>query len=149
ELFGRRSSGEEFPVDISLNYQRSRDGAMRAIAFVRDITERRRIEQELRATEEQFRLLVEGIGDHALMMLDQSGRVMTWNPGAERIKGWAADEIIGRNFSVFYVPEDVAAGQPARDLERAAAEGRAQDAGWRVRGDGTRFWAETTLSAVR
>jgi PAS domain S-box-containing protein len=148
-LYGRRRSGDEFPVDISLNYERTADGSTRAIAFVRDITERRTLEEELRASEENFRLLVEGIGDHALMMLDPSGRVVTWNPEAERIKGWAADEIIGRHFSVFYLPDDIASGKPARDLERAAAEGRAQDAGWRVRGDGRRFWADTTLSAVR
>ena len=148
-LFGRKRTGEEFPVDISLNYERGRDGSLRAIAFVRDVTERHRLEEELRATEENFRLLVEGVADHALIMLDPSGCVVTWNPGAERIKGWAAAEIIGRDFAVFYVPEDVASGLPARDLERAAADGRTQDAGWRVRGDGKRFWAETTLSALR
>ena len=99
-------------------------------------------------TEENFRLLVESIGDHALMMLDPSGCVVTWNPEAERIKGWAPADIIGRYFSVFYLPDEIASGKPERDLERAAADGRAQDAGWRVRGDGRRFWAETTLSAV-
>ncbi len=148
-LSGRRRNGEEFPVDISLNYERGADGSLQAIAFVRDITERRRLEHDLRTTEENFRLLVEGIGDHALLMLDPSGHVVTWNPGAERIKGWTADEIIGRHFSVFYTPESTASGQPMRDLERAAAEGRSEDAGWRIRGDGRRFWAETTLSAVR
>ena len=107
------------------------------------------MEEELRTSEEGFRLLVEGAADHAIFMLDPSGRVVTWNPGAERIKAWRADEILGRHFSVFYLPEDVASGQPERDLERAAAEGRAQSDGWRVRANGQRFWAETTLSAVR
>jgi PAS domain S-box-containing protein len=107
------------------------------------------MEEELKTTEQNFRLLVEGVGDHALLMLDPSGRVVTWNPGAQRIKGWSADEILGRHFSVFYLPEDVASGQPERDLERAAAEGRAQSEGWRVRAGGQRFWAETTLSAMR
>ena len=107
------------------------------------------MEEELRTSEEGFRLLVEGAADHAIFMLDPSGRVITWNPGAERIKSWRADDILGRHFSVFYAPEDVASGQPERDLERAAAEGRAQSDGWRVRANGQRFWAETTLSAVR
>jgi PAS domain S-box-containing protein len=148
-LFGIRKNGEEFPVDISLNHRRNTSGELRVIAFVRDATARMRLQDELRATEVGFRLLVEGAADHAIYMLDPSGRVVTWNPGAERIKAWRADEILGRHFSVFYLPEDVASGQPARDLERAAAEGRSQSDGWRVRAGGQRFWAETTLSAVR
>jgi len=148
-LFGRRKNGEEFPVDISLNHRRNTSGDLRVIAFVRDATARQQLQQELQTTEAGFRLLVEGVADHAIFMLDPSGRVVTWNPGAERIKAWRADEILGRHFSVFYLPEDVASGQPARDLERAAADGRAQSDGWRVRAGGQRFWAETTLSAVR
>jgi PAS domain S-box-containing protein len=148
-LYGRRRNGEEFPVDISLNYERSAGDRLRVIAFVRDATARKRMEEELKTTEQNFRLLVDGIGDHALLMLDPSGNVVTWNPGAQRIKGWTAEEILGRHFSAFYLPEDVAAGQPERDLERAAAEGRAQSEGWRVRAGGQRFWAETTLSAMR
>lgn len=149
ELFGRGKSGDEFPVDIGLNYQRNAAGELRVLAFVRDASTRRRMEEDLRASEQAFRLLVEGVADHAIFMLDPSGLVVTWNPGAERIKSWSAAEIIGRHFSVFYLPEDVASGQPERDLERAAAEGRAQSDGWRVRAGGQRFWAETTLSAVR
>jgi len=148
-LFGQRRTGEEFPVDISLNHQLQAGGGLQIVAFVRDATARRHMEEGLRASEENFRLLVEGVGDHAIFMLDPSGRVMTWNAGAQRIKGWSADEIIGRHFSVFYLPEDVAAGQPERDLERAATEGRAQSEGWRRRANGRRFWAETTLSALR
>ena len=148
-LYGRRKSGDEFAVDVSLNFERNATRGLRVIAFVRDATARRRMEEELRASEEGFRLLVEGAADHAIFMLDASGRVITWNPGAERIKAWRADEILGRHFSVFYLPEDVTSGQPERDLEHAAAEGRAQSEGWRVRANGQRFWAETTLSAVR
>ena len=148
-LLGRNKAGEEFAVDVSLNYERSAERGLRVIAFVRDATARRRMEEELRRSEEGFRLLIEGAADHAIFMLDPSGRVVTWNPGAERIKAWRADEILGRHFSVFYLPEDVASGQPERDLERAAAEGRSQSDGWRVRGNGQLFWAETTLSAVR
>ena len=123
-LYGRRKSGDEFAVDVSLNFERNVTRGLRVIAFVRDATARHRMEEELRASEEGFRLLVEGAADHAIFMLDASGRVITWNPGAERIKAWRADEILGRHFSVFYLPEDVASGQPERDLERAAAEGR-------------------------
>jgi PAS domain S-box-containing protein len=148
-LYGLRKTGEEFPVDVSLNHQRAADGTLRVVAFVRDITARRRMEEGLRTAEESFKLLVEGVGDHAILMLDPGGRVMTWNTGAQRIKGWSADDIIGRHFSIFYVAEDVASGQPERDLERAAAEGRAQSEGWRKRANGRRFWAETTLSAMR
>jgi PAS domain S-box-containing protein len=148
-LFGRRQNGEEFPVDISLNYEQDVAGRLRVIAFVRDATDRKRMEDELRSSEENFRLLVEGVGDHAILMLDPSGRVVTWNQGAQRIKGWSALDILGRHFSVFYLPEDIASGEPERDLERAASEGRTQGEGWRVRSGGQRFWAETTLSAVR
>ena len=112
-LFGRRRNGEEFPVDISLNYERSSGDQLRVIAFVRDATARKRMEEELKTTEQNFRLLVEGVGDHALLMLDPSGRVVTWNPGAQRIKGWSADAIIGRHLSAFYLPEDVAPGPSA------------------------------------
>jgi PAS domain S-box-containing protein len=148
-LFGRKRSGEEFAVDISLNYRREPDGRLQAIAFVRDATARRQTELKLRASEESFRLLVEGVGDHAIYMLDTTGRVVTWNPGAQRIKGWSADEILGQHFSVFYPREDVATGQPERDLGRATTDGRSQGEGWRVRAGGQRFWAETTLSALR
>lgn len=149
ELFGRRKTGDEFPVEISLNYERDSEGRLRVLAFVRDATAKRRMEAELRSTEESFRLLVDSVEDYAIFQLDPEGRVLTWNHGAQRIKGWAPEEIIGRNFSVFYTPEDVAAGVPERFLEHAAAEGRAQNEGWRVRAGGERFWAEATLSALR
>jgi PAS domain S-box-containing protein len=148
-LLGRRKNGEEFPVDISLNHQRDDQGNLRVVAFVRDISARRRIEEGLATAEENFKLLVEGVGDHAIFMLDPAGRVVTWNSGAQRIKGWSEDDIIGRHFSVFYVVEEVASGQPERDLERAAADGRAQSEGWRRRANGQRFWAETTISSMR
>ena len=148
-LVGRRKDGEEFPVDISLNGQRSFDGEVRVIAFVRDASDRRQTQEDLRTSEENFRLLVEGVGDHAILMLDPFGRVVTWNQGAQRIKGWSPIEILGRHFSVFYLPEEIASGQPERDLELAATVGRIQSEGWRVRAGGQRFWAETTLSAVR
>jgi PAS domain S-box-containing protein len=101
------------------------------------------------ASEERFRLLVEGVKEYALFLLDPQGRVASWNPGAERIQGWRADAIIDHSGALLYPPEAVAEGQPQRDLERAAREGRLESEAWRVRKDGSRFWAETLLTALR
>ncbi|WP_143264076.1 PAS domain-containing protein, partial [Amycolatopsis kentuckyensis] len=98
--------------------------------------------------DDRFRLLVQGVLDYAIFMLDTGGRIESWNAGAERIKGYAAGEIIGRHFSVFYPAEDIAAGKPARELEVAVAEGRLEDEGWRLRKDGTRFWANVVITAL-
>jgi PAS domain S-box-containing protein len=100
-------------------------------------------------SEELFRLLVESVHDYAIFLLDSGGRVATWNAGAERIKGYRADEIIGRHFSTFYPEEVAASGICERELEIAASEGRFEDEGWRVRKDGTQFWANVVISAVR
>ncbi|BCG01422.1 hypothetical protein PPGU19_059900 (plasmid) [Paraburkholderia sp. PGU19] len=99
--------------------------------------------------EDRYFLLIEAVQDYAIFMLDPAGNVASWNPGAQRIKGYSQDEIIGRHFSAFYTGEDIAAGKPARELAIAAAEGRVEDEGWRVRRDGSRFWANVTISAVR
>jgi len=96
-----------------------------------------------------FRLFVESVADYAIFMLDPAGRIATWNRGAERIKGYSASEIVGQHFSLFYLPEDIAAGKPGWELEEAAREGRVEDEGWRVRKDGTRFWASIIITAVR
>jgi PAS domain S-box-containing protein len=96
-----------------------------------------------------YRLLVESVRDYAIFALDRDGYVLSWNAGAERLKGYTGAEIIGRHFSAFYPPEDVASGKPARGLELAAREGRAEDEGWRVRRDGSRFWANVLLTALR
>ena len=101
------------------------------------------------ASDELLGLLVAETTDYAILMLDVEGNVTTWNPGAERFKGYQAEEIIGRHFSVFYPPEDAAAGKPGRELEVAAAEGRLEDEGWRVRKDGSRFWANVVITALR
>lgn len=98
---------------------------------------------------EQFRLLVEAVQDYAIFKLDPEGRIATWNTGAERIKQYAAGEIIGQHFSIFYTDEDRAAAKPERSLEKAAQLGRYEQEGWRVRKDGTRFWANVTLTAIR
>ncbi|OLC67242.1 MAG: hypothetical protein AUH79_04495 [Betaproteobacteria bacterium 13_1_40CM_4_64_4] len=93
-------------------------------------------------TDAQFRLLVETVSDYAIYLLDTAGHVMSWNAGAERIKGYAAAEILGRHFSIFYLPEDRAAGDPDQMLVQAAREGRMSAQGWRLRQDGSRFWAD-------
>jgi PAS domain S-box-containing protein len=104
---------------------------------------------EVKASEERFRLLVDGVKDYAITMLDAQGCVVSWNAGAERIKGYRADEIIGRHCSCFLTPEDIERGRPAHDLELAAASNRSEIEGWRLRKDGSRFWANVVLTAVR
>src|SRR5580658_1873275 len=96
---------------------------------------------ELRQSEERFRLLVESVRDYAILMLDPDGHVLTWNAGAERLKGYRASEIIGQHFSRFHPPEALARGLPAHALEVASKTGVFEDEGWRVRKDGTLFWA--------
>jgi PAS domain S-box-containing protein len=100
-------------------------------------------------SDEHFRLLVETVEDYAIFLLDPAGNVTTWNNGAKRIKGYEADEIIGRHFSVFYPPEDVAAGKPEAQLALAIEKGHIEDEGWRVRKDESRFWANVVITAVR
>jgi PAS domain S-box-containing protein len=104
---------------------------------------------DVHVTAERFQLLVNSVTDYAIYMLDSDGYVATWNPGARRFKGYEAEEIIGRHFSTFFTPEDRAAGVPAHALERAAAEGRFEAEGWRLRKDGTRFWVNAVLDPIR
>jgi PAS domain S-box-containing protein len=145
-----RKDGTRFWASVVVTALRDEMGALVGFAKVtRDITERRRDEQALRESEERFRLLVESVRDYAIFMLDPEGNVATWNAGAERIKGYRAEEIIGRHFSAFYPEEKVATRFPQYELEVAAREGRFEDEGWRVRKDGTRFWANVVITALR
>lgn len=98
---------------------------------------------------EMLRILVDNIREYAIIMLDPKGLVVTWSPGAERLKGYRAEEILGKHFSTFYTREDLALGKTDRELETAVREGRFEDEGWRVRKDGTRFWANVVLTALR
>ena len=145
-----RKDGTPFWAHVIIDPVRTPDGELVGYAKItRDLTERKKAEASLRQSEEQFRLLLQGVTDYAIYMLDPSGRVSSWNPGAERIKGYAPDEIVGEHFSRFYTEEDRADGLPDRALATAAAEGRFEKEGWRVRKDGSRFWAHVVVDAIR
>jgi PAS domain S-box-containing protein len=118
-------------------------------AVARDITQRKYAEDRLRESEEQFRMLVDGVSDYAIFMLDPTGHVATWNEGAKRINGYEATEIIGRHFSCFYPPEDVRSGKPESEIRTASAEGSYKEEGWRVRKDGSRFIADVLITALK
>ncbi len=145
-----RKDGSLFWANVVLTVIRDGSGQLSGFAKVtRDLSDRRKAEEQLRESEERLRLLISSIKDYAIFMLDPKGRVMTWNPGAERIKGYQAEEIIGHLISRFYTPEDLDKGLPQRLLHQAETDGRVEHEGWRVRKDGSRFWADVVISAVR
>jgi len=147
ELSGRRKDGSEFPLSLSLSAWET-SGETFFTGILRDVTERKQAEETLKQSEERFRLLIEGVRDYAIFSLNPDGHVASWNVGAERIKGYRADEIIGRHFSCFYPEEDVRNGKPERELAMVISEGRMDDEGWRVRKDGSRFWASVVITAL-
>ena len=116
--------------------------------ITRDLTDRKMAEEVLKQSEQQFRLLVQSVTDYAIYMLDADGRLTNWNPGAQRIKGYLPEEVIGQHFSMFYTPEDRAAGEPKRTLDIAVREGRFENKGWRLRKDGTRFLAHVVVDPI-
>jgi PAS domain S-box-containing protein len=125
------------------------EGREARLVVATDVTERLRAEEALRRSEERFRLMVSAVKDYAILMLDPQGRVISWNAGAERIKGYRAEEIIGQHFSRFYPAEAIEAGTPSKVLKAAAEQGRFEDEGWRLRKDGSRFWANVVITALR
>jgi PAS domain S-box-containing protein len=149
EGWRKRKDGSTFLANVVISAVYDQAGKVLGFAKVtRDITERKLAEESLRASEERFRLLVDSVKDYALLMLDPEGNVVSWNGGAERIKGYKAEEIIGKHFSRFYLPEAIAAGHPQRELVTATREGRYEEEGWRQRKDGSRFWANVVITSI-
>ena len=149
ELTYIRKDGSRLPVNLSVTALRdAADAIIGYLLIGTDNSARKEVEERLRWTEESFHLMVESVTDYAIVMLDPHGRVMSWNSGAQRITGYSAEEIVGQPFTRFYPRDDVERGTPSRDLEAARARGRFEDESWRVRRDGSTFWANIVLTAV-
>jgi len=145
-----RKDGSRFWAYVVIDPIRDRSGQIIGFAKItRDLTERKAAEQVLHRSEEQFRLLVQGVSDYAIYLLDLEGNITSWNLGAQRIKGYFANEIIGQHFSRFYTDEDRAAGLPQLALETVRNHGRFEKEAWRVRKDGSRFWAHVIIDPIR
>lgn len=148
EVQGRRKDGTVFPMDLAVGEGALGGGRIFA-GMVRDITDRKAVEERLRAADERFRILVEGVRDYAITMLSPEGTVISWNAGAQRLYGWSAEEAEGRPLSLFFAPDAAQAGLPAGALETARREGRCESEGARLRSDGTTFWAHEVITALR
>jgi len=150
ELTYIRKDGSRFPAIVSVTALRDAQETIIGYLLIgTDNSARKRIEEQLRWTEESFRLMVESVTDYAIVMLDPKGCVVSWNAGGQRIIGYSAEEIVDQHLSRFYLDADVESGKPQRDLDVATAEGRCQDEGWRTRKDGSRFWANVVTTAIR
>ena len=144
-----RKDGTRFWASVVITQIIGANGEIRGFSMItRDLSERRRQDEMLRMSEERFRLLVEGVKDYAIFMLDPGGHIVSWNLGAQKNKGYEASEIIGQHFSVFYPPEVAAIGWPEQELRNALRDGRFEDEGWRIRKDGSRFWASVVITAL-
>ena len=145
-----RKDGTRFWANVVITALRDRAGNLVGFGKVtRDLTERRAAERKIVESEQRFRMLVDSVQDYGIFMLDRAGNVTSWNEGAERINGYTANEILGKHFSIFYPDEDLAWNKPAYELEVAAREGKFEDEGWRLRKDGSRFWSNVVITAVR
>ncbi len=145
-----RKDGSRFWASVVITALRDEAGEARGfLKITRDLTDRKQVEEKLRLSEERFRLLIEGIKDYAIFMLDPQGRVASWNAGAERLYSYKPDEIIGQRLSRLYTKEAIEQGRPEEMLRRAAAEGKWEDEGWRIRKDGSPFWANVIVSPLR
>ncbi|QDU89666.1 Aerobic respiration control sensor protein ArcB [Pirellulimonas nuda] len=144
-----RKDGTRFWANVVITALQDGQGPHGFLKITRDLTDRRQAEEELRISEERLRLMIESVQDYAIFMLDPDGLITTWNSGAARIKGYAAHEIIGEHFSRFYPEEARQRDWPGEELRRAQAAGRIEDEGWRVRKDGSRFWANVVITALR
>jgi len=144
-----RHDGARLPVELSLSSLMRGGQVVARVTVVRDVSARKQAEAALHASEERFRLLVEGVHDYAIYLLDPEGHVITWNTGAERIKGYTAAEILGEPFSRFFPTDKQARGTPAALLEQTARDGHYVGEGWRVRQDGSQFWASVVITALR
>jgi PAS domain S-box-containing protein len=145
-----RKDGSRFWASVVVDRINDENGELIGFAKItRDMTEQREAQQQLLEAERRFRILVQSVTDYAIYMLDPKGRVTNWNAGAARIKGYSPDEITGEHFSRFYTPEDRDAGVPKTALETARETGRYEAEGWRVRKDGTRFWASVVIDAIK
>jgi PAS domain S-box-containing protein len=145
-----RKDGSRFWASVVIDAIRDANGELVGFAKItRDVTDRQKAQQQLIESERRYRRLIESVIDYAIFQLDPSGIIATWNPGAERIKGYTAEEIVGQHFSRFYTDEDRNAGVPAMALRTAAEIGKYEAEGWRVRKDGTRFWALVVIDAIR
>jgi PAS domain S-box-containing protein len=145
-----RKDGSRFWASVVITSLWDDDGQLLGFTKVtRDLTQRREAAEDLRRSEERFRLLVQTVKDYAIFMLDPTGHIVTWNEGAQRIKGYTAAEIVGKHFSVFYPQADVTAGKPERELVIATDTGEYKEEGWRIRKDGSLFWASVVITAIR
>jgi PAS domain S-box-containing protein len=147
-LFGLRKDGAEFPVDIVLRPVSTAAGSA-VVIFIRDATERRAAQEALQLNDERLHSILESVGEYAIYLLDREGNILTWNSGAERIKGYKAEEVLGHHYSRFFLQEDIDRGRPAELLRQAGRRNRVEEEGWRVRKDGSRFWANCVLTAIR